>query len=52
MKLSGISIPSSITSIGKESFYLCREMTDINIPNDVETIGQQAFNSCNKLSSL
>ena len=56
-----ITIPSSInvneveysvTSIGKEAFYYCTDLTSITIPNSVTSIGSSAFASCSGLTSV
>ncbi len=47
-----IEIPNSVTSIGKETFLNCRDITSITIPNSVTTIGERAFNYCTGLTSV
>ena len=39
-------IPESVTSIGDDSFYNCRELISISIPNSITSIGESAFASC------
>ena len=39
-----------VTSISKEAFYNCREITSIKIPNTVQFIGEQAFANCVSLN--
>ena len=41
--LTDITIPNSVTSIGREAFYGCRDLTSITIPNSVTSIGNKAF---------
>ena len=45
-------IPESVTSIGDDSFYNCRELISISIPNSITSIGDGAFASCGKLNSV
>ena len=40
--LTNITLPDSVTYIGKEAFAHCR-LTSINLPNSVTTIGESAF---------
>ena len=57
-KASGeLTIPATIegnpvTSIGKEAFRKCMELTSITIPDSVTTIGKSAFSQCHKLTSI
>ena len=45
-------IPSSVTSIGFNAFFLCSGLTAITIPSSVKSIGSYAFNSCFGLTSV
>ncbi|MBR2113062.1 MAG: leucine-rich repeat protein, partial [Prevotella sp.] len=45
-------IPSSVTSIGMEAFYYCKNMKSIVIPSNVASIGSYAFMGCSGLSSI
>ncbi len=56
-----IEIPSTITyngtiynvtSIGKEAFSECEDLTSVKIPNSVKSIGDYAFFECTNLSSV
>ena len=42
----------SVTSIGKDAFRGCKEMTSITISNSVTSIGELAFGDCNGLTSV
>jgi hypothetical protein len=50
-KTGSYSIPSSVTSIGYESFY-GNVLTTIIIPSSVVTIEESAFQGCNSLESV
>ncbi len=45
-------IPSSVTSIDKEAFCGCSDLTNIKIPSLVTTIGTSAFAFCSNLKSI
>ena len=59
--IGDITIPStisfggqdfSVTSIGKEAFRFCIEVTSVTISNGLTEIGESAFCDCIKLSSI
>lgn len=50
--LTSITIPDSVTSIGKFAFDSCKELTSITIPNSVISIGKEAFYNCSALTSI
>ena len=52
LKLSSVSLPSTILTIGNFAFYGCSGLTSITIPNTVTSIGKQAFQDCSGLSSI
>ena len=47
-----MTIPSSVTSIGKSAFSGCTGLTSVTIPNSVTTIGWSAFRGCAGLTSV
>ena len=42
----------SVTTIGAEAFYNCKELTSVSIPNSVKSIGNFAFDGCTGLTSV
>ena len=50
--LTSITIPDSVTSIGKDAFYGCTNLTNIDIPNSITSIGRYAFENCTGLTSI
>lgn len=51
-RLSGITLPDSVTSIGDNAFNRCNSLTSINIPESVTSIGESAFVYCDGLTSV
>jgi hypothetical protein len=50
--LTSITIPNSVTSIGKYAFSGCTSLIDITIPNSVTTISERTFDGCTGLTSV
>jgi hypothetical protein len=51
-KLTEITLPDSVTSIGHDAFSVCGKMTEIIIPDGVTSIGDHAFSHCGKLTEV
>ena len=50
--LISITIPDSVTSIGRETFYGCSALESVTLGNSVTNIGQSAFTSCSNLTKI
>lgn len=49
---TSITIPDSVTSIGRSAFSGCTGLTSVTIPDSVTTIGDEAFSYCTGLTSV
>ena len=47
-----MTIPDSVTSIGKWAFSECKSLTSVTIPDSVTSIGDAAFASCTSLTGI
>ena len=50
--LSSVTIPSSATKIGSQSFECCLRLVSITIPDSITEIGYEAFGACTNLRSV
>ena len=50
--LTGITIPSSVTSLGVQCFRGCYGLTSITIPSSVTSLGESCFEECFGLASI
>lgn len=50
--VSSITLPETVTSIGKSAFRNCDSLKQIRIPETVTSIGESAFNGCTMLNSV
>ncbi|MDE7166914.1 MAG: leucine-rich repeat domain-containing protein [Bacteroidaceae bacterium] len=46
------SVTYSVTEIGTDAFYECRDLTSVTIPTSVTKIGNSAFGMCTSLASI
>ncbi|WP_094137648.1 leucine-rich repeat domain-containing protein, partial [Flavobacterium psychrophilum] len=51
-RLTSITIPNSVTAIGKFAFYNCTRLISISIPNSVTSIEEGTFSFCTGLISI
>jgi len=51
-KITSVTIPSSVTTIGSGAFRLCGSLTSVTISNGVTTIGGGAFQDCANLTGF
>ena len=50
--VADLTIPDSVTTIGKSAFCACSNLTSVTIPDSVTTIGDYAFRWCESLTSV
>ncbi len=50
--LTNITIPDSVTGIGRKAFEGCTRLASVTIPNTVTSIKEYAFNSCSALTTV
>ena len=51
-KLTNITIPDYVTSIGKYAFNCCEQLKSVTIGNNVTSINSYAFNKCSSLTNI
>ena len=52
MGITGVTIPSGVTSIGNNAFYDCEGLEQVTLDDGLESIGEGAFSSCFLLSAI
>lgn len=50
--LTSITIPNTITAIGKNAFYDCSDLTQVDCRANISTIPESAFQNCTSLTSI
>jgi hypothetical protein len=50
--IKGVTLPSTLTSIGYSAFAYCSGLTSVTIPGSVTSIGEWAFAYCGGLTSV
>lgn len=50
--LKSVTIPDSVTRIGKLAFHQCSNLTSINIPEGVTSIEKMVFSKCSSLTRI
>ena len=51
-RLTSITIPEGVTSIGNYTFYGCSSLVSISIPESVTSMGLTSFRDCSSLESI
>lgn len=51
-RITSLTLPSTVTSIGERSFNYCGNISELNLPSSLRTIGIQAFLVCSGLTKV
>lgn len=51
-RITAVSIPDTVDSIGQEAFYICPSLQQVKLPARLKIIGKNAFNYCRALKSV
>ena len=52
VKLTSVTLPASVQTIGEGAFYGCSRLTSFSLPASTTAIGAEAFGDCTALESL
>lgn len=51
-KITSLSLPASVTTIGSYAFQNCSGLTSLTIPENLSSVGDYAFSGCNNITQL
>ena len=51
-RVTQVTIPDTVTSIGAYAFYYCSGLSSVKMPRNMTAIGDNAFARCTSLTSL
>ena len=51
-RITALTIPATVTAIGKNAFQGCSGLTSLTVPENVTYIGEYAFSGCSALTTL
>ena len=51
-KLTSVTIPNSVTSIGERTFDGCNNLETVSLGSSLESIGTKAFNGCERIIDI
>lgn len=51
-KITSVSLPTGLTTIGSYAFQGCSGLSSLSLPSNLATIGSYAFQNCNGITSL
>ena len=51
-KVSSVTIPSTVTELGRSCFYYCKSLTTVVLPAGITAIPESAFSGCSALVSI
>ena len=50
--IKNITLPATVTTIGKCAFQWCKQLVSVSLPNSVDSIGNETFENCTLLASV
>lgn len=50
--VTSVTIEEGVTTVGKNAFYCCRQLSAVHLPDSLQTIKNGAFSVCETLSSV